>query len=212
MEVDINNLSSSELEALLEKKKQEEKQKQEESRKAYEAMRNALVDKLTQKARELSGAIEAFNKEAFDELNALAELMREHAKSKRGKGKGNFTIDNADITRRIEFNRHQKGRFDERSAEAESLILEFVKKRFDADPAAQKMITSLLERKSGSLDIKLIQKLYAMENNFDDADWRNGIRLMKESWVDTNTKDYVRFYTMNEKGAWEGVLLDFANF
>ncbi|SIT25475.1 Protein of unknown function [Chryseobacterium ureilyticum] len=69
---------------------------------------------------------------------------------------------------------------------------------------------SLLERKKGSLDILLVQKLYSMEDRFEDQNWKEGIRLLKESYSYNLSKDYVSFYKRDENNVWELINLNFS--
>ena len=69
---------------------------------------------------------------------------------------------------------------------------------------------SLLERKKGDLDIQLVQKLYSMEDRFDDENWREGIRLLKESYSYNHSKDYLSFFKKGNNNEWEGINLNFS--
>ena len=70
---------------------------------------------------------------------------------------------------------------------------------------------SLLERKKGELDIQLVQKLYAMENRFQDENWKRGIELLKESFQSSHSKDYINFEQRNASGEWQNINLQFSN-
>lgn len=206
----IHTLSTEELEKLLEERKAAEAAQKRQERESYESLRNETVDDLVEEASRVSIEVDCLKYEAMTRLQALAELSQEYARSKRKDWKGSFTIQNADGSRKIEYNRTRLGKFDERSLDAEHLILQFVKDRFAQDRDAQQMITSLLERKSGQLDVKLVQKLYAMEDRFDDPNWKRGLSLLQESWIETGRKDYINFSVRQDDGQYKVICLDFA--
>jgi hypothetical protein len=85
-----------------------------------------------------------------------------------------------------------------------------VKKR---DLKLHKLILSLLERnhKTGDLDISNIQRLYQMENDFDDANWTEAIRLFKESYNAESTTIYLRVFEKQADSSWKLVNLNFAS-
>jgi transposase InsO family protein len=66
-------------------------------------------------------------------------------------------------------------------------------------------------RKKGELDINLVQKLYAMEDRFQDENWKRGIELLKESYSFSHSKDYIGFEVKNDKGEWLPINLQFSN-
>jgi hypothetical protein len=71
----------------------------------------------------------------------------------------------------------------------------------------------LLERNSitGDLDINNINRLYKMENDFDDPDWVEAIRLFKESYNPKGSVEYVRFYSRTDNNGWEQINLNFSS-
>ncbi|MOA13632.1 hypothetical protein D3C78_1336930 [compost metagenome] len=95
--------------------------------------------------------------------------------------------------------------------QAEAHIKDFIAAQFSGDPATNKLINSLLERKRGSLDIKLVQRLYAMENDFDNQNWREGIKLLKESWQASESKEYITCHYKDANGEWQLINLNFAS-
>lgn len=207
---DLSNLSVNALEQLLASKKAAEAQERDNRRRHYETLREETVETLTDTAIKISSTLQAFKEAAFDDLKALYDLLKEYSKRHQD-GKGNFEVINADGTRKIIFKRQDNGHFDERSKQAEQHIISFVNKRFAQDDATRDLIMSLLERRKGHLDIKLVQKLYAMEDRFDDAEWKEGLRLLKESWHITDTCDYATFYTKDRNNRWELINLNFAS-
>jgi len=83
--------------------------------------------------------------------------------------------------------------------------------KFENDVDTKDLVMSLLERKKGELDINLVQKLYAMEDRFQDENWKRGIELLKESYSFSHSKDYIGFEVKNDKGEWLPINLQFSN-
>lgn len=205
--IDLSQLSAEELEAALAKKKETERKDREEKRKTYEALKEETILELSPIAEDLSLQIERFHGRAFSQLASLYELLQDYSK-RHADGKGNFTIENKDF--KIQFKRQGKGTFDERSEQAEKHIVDFVTKRYEGDQDTKDFIMTLLERKKGDLDINNVQRLYSMEDRFDDENWIEGIRLMKESYQFKHSKDYVSFFKKGKNNEWQGINLNFS--
>lgn len=192
------------------KELQNEKELESQEKQKYDELRGQVVSKLVTNALLCSANLQDFKKLAFEEMTAMYELLKQY--SNRGgkkEDKGSFTLVHENM--KVEYRRQGKAVFDERSTQAEKMIHEFISEKYEGDQATKDLIMCLLERKNGDLDINLIQKLYAMEDQFDDPNWKNGIRLLKESFSYTSSKDYIRFYLKDENNKWEPILLDFAS-
>ena len=205
----INNMSAAQIEELLNQKRAKEAEEKEAERKQYEYLKDQTVTSLTIEASALMNSLKNFKARAFQEAGALYELLCQYSK-RHADGKGNFSVESADGSMRMTVNQKDLNRFDERSIQAEKHIKEFITKRFSGDDDTTDLILSILERKRGTLDIRLIQKLYAMENRFTDPSWIEGIKLLKESWNPTETKGYITFEVRIEN-EWKAINLNFAS-
>jgi hypothetical protein len=204
-----NELTDEQLEALLEERRIKKAEDRNQKRKAYEELKESALHSLCISAIQLSHQLAYFKSIAFKEMQTLYELLQEYS-SRHEDGEGNFSIENAEKTLKIEYSRQQNGGFDERSKQAEKHIIDFVNKQFENDKTTKKLITNLLERKKDTLDVKLVQKLYSMEDDYQDENWREGIRLLKESWNPSESKDYIRFkHKVN--GEYKLINLNFAS-
>lgn len=198
-------LTIEQLEALLDGKRKEEQSQRDAERNSYEILKEETINKLGVRALLFQNRLKEFKDEAFAEAGSLYELLQQYSK-RHADGKGSFTVQNADGSIKMSLKRQELGAFDERSVQAEKHIKDFILTKFGGDEDTKDMIMGVLERKKGYLDIKQIQRLYAMENRFDDLNWKEGIKLLKESWQPSTTKDYLSF-TVNGKP----VVLDFAS-
>lgn len=191
---------------------QEQKNKERTQRLAkkrdYEDLRNSTIVELCSEAMQLNNDLKSFKKKSFSSMQTIWEMLKEYS-SRHADGKGNFKIEFEDL--RVTYKRQGKATFDERSHQAEKHIIDFVNAKFDSDKDTRDLIMSLLERKKGELDIYLVQKLYAMEDRFEDQNWKKGIELLKESYQYTHSKDYIGFEQRDEKGQWNSINLQFSN-
>ena len=209
---DINELSDEQLQELLNERKAVKQKEADEKRKDYEDTREKILQTFGMAAATFSHELASFKLDALQSLKSFRETMLEYGDLRRGEAnKGSFEIKNDHF--KIVFSTQINKGFDERSEMAEDklkIFLEtFVKKR---DLKLHGLIMGLLERNtSGDLDINNINRLYKMENDFDDENWREAIRLFKESYNPTQSKEYVRFFVKGEQGEWSHLNLNFAS-
>ena len=203
----VPELTHEEFQKITAHKREQKRKEKEEKRRVYEQLREETINELGPIAEKISKEMREFKEKSFAQLGSLYELLQDYSNRHRD-GKGNFEIKNEDY--KILFKKQGKGSFDERSHQAEKHIIDFVNSKFENDQDTRDLIMSLLERKKGNLDIELIQKLYSMENRFDDENWREGIRLLKESYQYNHTKDYISFFKKGENNEWIGINLNFS--
>lgn len=212
-QIDISKLSTEELEKALAEKKQAEKAAAEEQRKQYEGEKENIINSLGKKAEGISSQLNEFKVICFTDIEGFRQKMLAYGDIKNGKNnKGNFEIKNDNY--KIIYSSQPKQEFDERSELAEEklkkFLSSFVRKR---DKQLYELIMSMLERnsKTGALDISNINRLYKMEDKFDDQDWRDALRLFKESYNITGTNIYVRVYKHNDRNGWDLINLNFSS-
>jgi hypothetical protein len=191
-QININNLTPEQKLELSKQLASSAKAEREENRKSYEELKEDIIFDLIGDAKLISNRLSEFKNCAMEEMGTLYKLLQTYSK-RHEDGKGNFQIENKEGTSRIRYSRQELGCFDERSEQAEKHIITFVSNRFEGDKDNQDFIRSLLERKRGALDIKMVQKLYSMEDRFEDENWKEGIKLLKESWKPRETRDYITF-------------------
>lgn len=203
----LEALSDEQIKQEYEKRQKRSIEQKEAQRKAYEDLKDETINKLCKRACEIHDTLADFKTESFEDMQSLYTILQEYS-SRHADGKGNFKIENADF--RISYKRQGKPTFDERSLQAEKHIIDFLNSRYSGDQDTKDLIMSLLERKNGDLDINLIQKLYQMEDRFDDKNWKRGIELLKESYKYSHSKDYIRFERKTETGEFSPIVLQFS--
>lgn len=101
---------------------------------------------------------------------------------------------------------------DERSTKALELIHAFlydtVKKR-DKD-LFEMLIGFLVKNKKGDLDYASVMNLLSHETRFDDPRWKEGLRLLKQSYSNFLKGYQYDFEKQNEEGKFERIELNFS--
>ncbi|MGG5507926.1 MULTISPECIES: DUF3164 family protein [unclassified Myroides] len=203
----VTEMTTEELTKELEKRNEQQRIEREKHRNAYEGLKKESIINLCGIAKHISSDLKDFKKQAFETMQTVYVLLQEYSE-RHSDSKGNFRIQDGDL--RITYRKQGKGFFDERADQAEKHIIDFVNTRFESDADTKDLIFSLLERKKDELDINLIQKLYALEDRFDDNNWTKGIALLKESYSYNHSKDYILFEERDKNGAWKNISLNFA--
>lgn len=206
--IDLSQLSPEELQAELYRRNADIIAGKQRQRKAYEDLKEQTIISLCTSALTINETLKAFKLKAFEDMQTIYEMLKEYS-SRHADGKGNFRIEHGNY--RVSYKRQGKPTFDERSHQAEKHIIDFVNSKFKNDVDTKDLVMSLLERKKGELDINLVQKLYAMEDRFQDENWKRGIELLKESYSFSHSKDYIGFEVKNDKGEWLPINLQFSN-
>lgn len=208
--VNINELSTAELEALIEQRKRKDLEIKNKKREDYQKLREEVVSNMIQEASGLSNQLKNFKTKVFSQLETMYSLLQEHS-DRHADGKGNFTLETEDRLMQVAFRRQDNTRFDERATQAEKHILDFLTSQFGDNAPTSKLIRKLLERKKGQLEKDEVLKLISMKDDFDNENWRKGIDLLQESIVPGDTRFYAQFKIKLEEGAeWMPILLDFA--
>lgn len=212
-QVDLATLPTKDLEKVLAERKAYEMVQRLQKQNEYEKGKENLIEYLGLRAVQNNELLSHFKADAMQRLNNFRQLMLDYGDLRKGlANKGNFEIKNDRF--KIKFSSQLKKGFDERGELAEEKLKKFlgtfVKKR---DKDLHDLVLSLLERnpKSGDLDISNIQRLYKLEDRFDNSDWRDAIRLFKESYICNGTAYYITVYQRTDTNAWKLVNMNFAS-
>src|SRR5690606_20895341 len=127
--------------------------------------------------------------------------------------KGGFTITHSDNERRITRRRDTDPVWDERGHKGVELIRDFlydyVKKR---DVDLFEILLSFIERnQKGELEYAKVMSLLQHENKFDDPRWKEGLRLVKESYSLVLRGFGYEFKEKNAQGKWVRLELNFSS-
>src|SRR5690554_1855025 len=211
--LDPSKLSTSELEALLKQRKASEAKKLEKEKQAYEADRDEKVFNILTTARTLYKELKEFKDYCHIEMDKQAVKLSEYGKI-RSNSKGGFSVTNSDDTLRVTRRRDTEPVWDERSTKAIELIKDFlgdtIKKR---DTKLYEILLGFLERnQNGDLEYSRVMDLYKHEAKYDDPRWKEGLRLIKESFSNHLKGFGYEFKIKDEAtGKWDNILLNFSS-
>jgi hypothetical protein len=210
--IDVSKLSAAELKELAHEASIREKQAEAQAKAEYTRYRErAIVNMMTESER-LEKTLADFKKRSSDAMAELYAKMMEYAKVTKPK-KGNFELISECKTMKIEYAVQAIKKFDERANAAEQHLRSFMDTAIGRkNKEVFKLVTTLLEKKmDGQYDFSLISKLYRMENDYDHPDWLSALKLFKESYIETGSKPYIRFYTKSGESGWRQINLNFSN-
>ncbi len=206
---DLTNLSTQQLEQALAQKKQADAEEKAQKRKEYEELEHQTATEVLGIALMINATLKSAKKTIFSDLKAFGKIRREFADLKPN-DKGSFKIHTADKRGRIQFSMQSEGYFDDTAELAEEHIMQFIEEEF-GDNEAKDFILSALSKTKGKLDIKLVQRLYKLEDNYSNPKWKKGIELLKQAWQQTDSKLYVRIYKKDSEGKYQMVVTNFSS-
>lgn len=204
--------TTAELEQMLKDRKKQEAVKAEKEKQAYEEGRDEMIEKVILTARTLFRELGEFKTFCHIEMDKQAVKLSEYGKI-RSNSKGGFSVTDKNDTMRVTRRRDTEPVWDERSGKAVELIKEFlgdaIKKR---DIKMYEILMSFLERNAnGDLEYGRVMDLYKHEDKFDDPRWKEGLKLIKESFSN-HLKGYgYEFKVKGEDGKWENLYLNFSS-
>lgn len=208
----IDEMTDEEFEAYAVKRRKKIDKKREKEKAQYEDQKEDMVQNLFVLAKQASEYLGELKKACHSGFETQAELLGKYG-GLTTQSKGGFSVDSKDKTLRITRTRDTSPRWDERSTKAVELIKSFladtVKKR---DLDLYEILMGFLEKNAnGDLEYARVMELYGHEQRFDDDRWREGLRLIKESYS-VYLKGYGYYFRfMGEDGRMQRLELNFSS-
>lgn len=208
MKDELKNLTSEQLEKLLEEKRAEERLAAEKRRRDYEETRADFVRRMASETRRITDQVRMFYDMIVAETDAFRRIMQEYGAMRRDDQQG-FSVQDDDFRLEVRVNRIKH--FDERADAAASRLIDFLKawiggREKGADDPMYQLAMTLLERnRKGDLDYKSISKLYELEGQFGDREYSEIMQLFKESNVVEGSAMNFYFYQRDERGVWHKI-------
>ncbi|CAA0254936.1 DUF3164 family protein [Tenacibaculum maritimum] len=211
-EINLENISTEQLRAALEKKEAKAIAEQKRKKRAYEQKRNKTVLSLATEAQELSELLADFKERVQSCMEVQATSLAEYGEM-RSNSKGGFSIRDEKETYKVRRTRETNPTWDERSDKAIALIKDFlhdaVKKRAEQE---FNLIMSFLEKNTqGDLEYPKVMMLLSHENNYKDERWREGLRLLRESYKIVLKGFGYYFEKKDNQDKWETIPLNFSS-
>lgn len=203
--IDLSKLSAAELEAALQRKREEERNTALQRREAYEGIRAELLTRMSARVEAVAFDAKSFADECTNESAAFREVLAEYGQL-RNPGQLSFTIRDDKFKWEVKSNKVK--RFDERADVAAARLIEFlqawIKNQQDGidNPMYQLAMTLLERNKYGDLDYKSISKLYDLETKFNNPEYTDIMNLFRESNIVEGTAINHYFYKRDDLGVW----------
>lgn len=210
--IDVSNLTTEQLQQLLEKKKKQEAEKERRKRQEYERERDHMVKNMVIEAQILHSIMDSFKHKCMRKLENFSEKAQEYGQIRKH-SKGGFSLRTADGDMMVSYDRNTVPEYDERAHMAEDLLKEFledkVKKR---DQKTFRTITALMSRnKEGRFFPSRINALLKIRDNYDDERWQRAMKLFEESYRNRLVSYTVTFYVKDHMEKDRSIPLTFAS-
>ncbi|REC64096.1 hypothetical protein DRF65_00530 [Chryseobacterium pennae] len=206
-----NELTADEMEAILNHKRKLQIEQQEKERRDYERERDTDMGELVALAMEIESKSALLKQLTHSKMEKHQEKLNNYGKI-RSNSKGGFSLMHSDKSIRIKRRRDTQPTWDERSTKALELIHAFlydtVKKR-DKD-LFEMLIGFLVKNKKGDLDYASVMNLLSHETRFEDPRWKEGLRLLKQSYSNFLKGYQYDFEKQNSEGRFERIELNFS--
>jgi hypothetical protein len=178
--------------------------------KDLDKLRDQTVRGIVEKARKLQETIATGKAEIREDLVAYLTLSFEKYGRKFGGTKGNISMSSYDGSLKLDLSIEKTICFDERLQTAKELIDECIT-RWAKDSCSE--IRALVNDafqvdRQGAVNTARILGLRRLE--ISDPQWKQAMDAISNSLQLSGTKEYLRFYTRDERGKYQGMSLDFA--
>lgn len=216
MGIDLKSLSDDDRQKLMEQLAKEEKAKRVERnkrRKTYEKNREKRIQKSIKGLLRVEKIISDF-KDEISEMMAQQHLELDEFGLIPTKSKGGFSILSNDGNFKITRSRDTDPKWDETALKGAQIIKEFLIERgeFSGDQETQKLLMSLLQKnEQGDLEFSKVMILLQHEDTYQDVNWKEGLRLLKEGYHVEFKRFGYQFHKKDSEGKFKPVIINFSN-
>ena len=173
--------------------------------------RDALVRNIVDGAGKLNALLQAFKRQAFDDVQALVELSAEQYGVRIGGDKGNVTLTSFDGRYRVLRAIAENITFDERLQAAKKLIDECLNEWTGQGPGELRVIVqdAFDVDKQGNINTNKILSL--RRHNIEDERWKRAMDAIGDAIQVVGTRPYIRIYERDDRtGEYNRLSLDLA--
>lgn len=203
--IDISKLSAAERAELARQLGEANVREQRERKDAYEAIKSQFLQDVKGRLMRHVQDCRDFKEWLRGEAEAYMKVLHQYGQLKRDDQMG-FSVKDNDFKVQMKGNR-VKG-FDERADVAEKRLVDFLnawikKSENGENNPMYKLAMGMIQRnESGDLDYKSISQLYNLEDDFNDDEYRDIMRLFKESHCVEGTVIQFYFEQKNKYNHW----------
>lgn len=181
----------------------EEEQRKLEERKKYKTMIDEYIDDLFPKMQELSQKLGETKQKVVETLTTAMELKNELFNVKSDQKSHTFT--NSEGTKRIQIGNYQTDGWRDTVNEGLAIVHEVLgslAKDFESQAIVNGILRLLAKDKKGTLKASRVLELEAMAVELNNERLLEGVRIIKESYLPTVSKIFVKCEYKDETGAW----------
>jgi hypothetical protein len=159
--------------------------------KEIDLLRDELVDKIIQDAREMQAALKAFKTRTLSEIESFIDLSASEYNTKLGGKKGNLSLTSYDGKFRVMIRNQDTQAFDERLQIAKQLIDELI---HEWTQGSRGEVRALIEHafqvdKEGNINKGRVLGLFKLK--IDDPKWLEAMDAIRDSMQIAHSKDYL---------------------
>lgn len=177
-------------------------------RDAYRKLTQEFVAKYAPRLLELSEAMQQIKTEVFRDSQDLIEMKRRLAEVK--DGQRSHTWMSEDSSCRITVGNHKRDTWDDLADVGVSKIKNYLSSLAESEKERQlvDVILGLLSQdKQGNLRADKVLQLKQYTEQIEDPEFREGVRILTESYRPELSKQYIRVEVKDEAGAWNMIPL-----
>ena len=156
----------------------------------------------------LSGKLERFKRNNFQDVTTFVDLLFEKYKTKRGGTEGNMTFTTFDRKWKLQISIQNTIDFGPEIAVAKELMLQAAKEMAGENSDLETIVTVTYTAKNGKLRVAEILRLCGHKVN--NPTWNEATKIAKDAIEVTSKKKQIRLYKRGENGEYAAVPLDIA--
>jgi hypothetical protein len=170
--------------------------------------REGLVNRHVARAAKLHEALNSFKTDLLIDCDAFFDQMMTD-NNVRKPGKGNYSLTTFDKQYKIEVDVQDRIDFDDTIQVAhEKIKLYLAEITKDSSGDIQQIVNAAFQTSKGKMDVKRVLGLF--ELNINHPTWKEAMELIKNSIQRNSSKRYVRFWTRQDDGEYNGIELNFS--
>ncbi|HED35068.1 MAG TPA: DUF3164 family protein [Gammaproteobacteria bacterium] len=182
-----------------------------ENIKAIDLIRDEEVNKMVKEALLMKEQMIAFKLKITEMFENFVDLSFSEYGKKYGGKKGNISLTSFDNTMKVELSVSERISFNEQIQVAKELIEDYLLDKTKNVPAGIKTIALQAFKVDKNGQISTARVISISQYDIDDERWLKAMSAIKDSFVVSGTKNYMRFYIRdNGTAKWQAIPLDIA--
>lgn len=191
--------------------REEQAQMAAEERKVYREMAMQTVDEMFPKVKELNAILRKGRQEVWEAFEAIIDAKCQLFSETLREGQRSHSFIGQDGTKRIIIGRHQRDNWDDTVEAGIAQVKEYVSS-LARDKETETLVSMLLDLlakdKQGNLQVDKVLQLSKYAQDSDSDIFREGVRIIQESYRPELTKLFIRAEERTPEGKWVNIPLN----